>query len=306
MTTGRITESMLERSALGDLQRAVRRVADAQRRVSSGRDLVRPSDDPLRTARALAARNELALVRELRDNVRDASTWQDVADKALGNISDYLQRARELIVQGANDAVGQRGRDAIARELDEIIAAIKQEANASYAGRYVFAGTATQTRPYDPNGADTYAGDAGVIERAIGPGVRITVNVVRGGALLGQGQAANDGLILDTLRDAADQLRTGTPAALNALRTTTLQAVDRNLDELGRARAEVGATTQRLESADARLAELELSVGTLRSEAEDADMAKAITDLIAQQTAYQAALRAGANVLQTSLLDFLR
>ncbi|GBD46717.1 Flagellar hook-associated protein 3 [bacterium HR41] len=306
MTYLRITESMVERSSLADIQSAARRLADAQRRVSSGRDLVRPSDDPLRAAKAISLRNELALVGELRGNVDDAINWQEVADRALSNIGDYLQRARELIVQGANDPVGQRGREAIATEIDQIIDAIKQEANVTYGGRYIFSGTATQTAPYTPGGPDAYNGDAGVIERTIGPGVRIPVNVVRGGALLGQGQVANDGLILDTLRDAADQLRSGTPADLNALRSTTLQALDRNIDELSRARAEIGATQRRLEAAGSRLADLELTVRTLSSQTEDADMAEAITTFASQQTAYQAALRATASIVQTSLLDFLR
>jgi flagellar hook-associated protein 3 FlgL len=36
------------------------------------------------------------------------------------------------------------------------------------------------------------------------------------------------------------------------------------------------------------------------------DLAKALTDFTAQQSAYQAALKVGAQVIQPSLLDFLR
>ena len=42
------------------------------------------------------------------------------------------------------------------------------------------------------------------------------------------------------------------------------------------------------------------------SETEDADIAKTLIELNSQQTAYQASLKVGANILQTSLLDFLR
>ena len=42
------------------------------------------------------------------------------------------------------------------------------------------------------------------------------------------------------------------------------------------------------------------------SNTEDADMAKTLIDFSTQTSAYQAALKAGANIVQTSLMDFLR
>ena len=42
------------------------------------------------------------------------------------------------------------------------------------------------------------------------------------------------------------------------------------------------------------------------SDTEDADFAKTMLDLNSQSTAYQAALRAGASIVQSSLMDFLK
>ena len=42
------------------------------------------------------------------------------------------------------------------------------------------------------------------------------------------------------------------------------------------------------------------------SQTEDADIAETLIDLNSQTAAYQAALRAGASIVQTSLMDFLR
>ena len=61
-----------------------------------------------------------------------------------------------------------------------------------------------------------------------------------------------------------------------------------------------------LESALSRLSEVEESTLTQLSETEDADMAKTLIDFSSQQAAYQAALKAGANIVQSSLMDFLR
>jgi flagellar hook-associated protein 3 len=69
--------------------------------------------------------------------------------------------------------------------------------------------------------------------------------------------------------------------------------------------ASVGAKVQRLETTDTRLEDFKLNVTKLLSEVEDADIVKVATDLAAQQTAYQAALQAAAQMLQPSLLDFI-
>ena len=230
-----------------------------------------------------------------------------MTEVALSRITDVVQRARELLVQGASDSNSTAQRESIAKEIDQLIETAKTEGNGAYGGRYIFAGTETNTKPYNVGGTDVYGGDAGNIVRTIGPGVSVAVNM-RGSEFLGGDPlvAQPDGLLLTTLRDVATNLRGGTPAAANALRTTDLQALDRNLDNLTAIRATVGATTNRLETAVLRLRELEETSTEDLSKVEDADMAKTLTDFSLQQAVYQSALKTGANIVQNSLLDFLR
>ncbi len=300
----RITNSMVARTVLNDLTAVSGRLTATQRKLSSGRELGRPSDDPFRTARALELRKDLEASRQHQDNVREALAWQTVSDTALGKVTDAVQRARELVVQGSNDTAGATARSNLAQEVTALIDSIKQEANASYSGRFVFSGTLTTTRPYTVGGVDTFAGNAASISREIGPGVSIPINQI-GSTVLGNGAGA-DTLLLDTLRDVVTHLQGGTPADLNILRTTDLQQLDANLDLLSSVRAAVGATTNRLDTAALRLAELEESTLSLLSETEDADMAKTMVDFSMQQAVYQSALKSGANIVQVSLLDFLR
>lgn len=301
----RITHTMISRSALSDLTDVANQLARTQRKMSSGREITRPSDDPFAAGRALSLRTELEGIRQFQRNAADAVAWSTVTDTALGKLTDVVQRARELVIQGASDSAGQTARSNLADEIDQLVETAKQEANATYGGRFVFAGTATTTKPYANGGPDTYAGDAGGVAREIGGGVSVQVNVL-GSDVLGNGQAANDGRLLDVLRDVAQHLRGGTTADAVALRGVDLQGLDANLDTLNRIRSQVGATVNRVETAGARLAELEESANKLLSETEDADMAKTYIDFSMQQAVYQSALKAGANIVQSSLLDFLR
>ncbi|GAC1322085.1 MAG: flagellar hook-associated protein FlgL [Thermoleophilaceae bacterium] len=301
----RITNLMRQESILSDLNDISTRMSLTQERLASGKQISRPSDDPYGTSRALSLHIDLESVQQYQRNVQQGTSWQEITDSALSKISDTVQRARELTIQGATDSAGPSARQAAAAEIDQLIESVKQGADASYGGRFVFAGTATQTRPYAVGGSDVYAGDSGAVAREIGPGVSVQVNVL-GSALLGSGQAAADGKLLNVLRDISQHLKSGTAVDMNALRGTDLQRLDTNIAALVQVRATVGATTNRLSTAMSRLAEVEQSTTKLLSDVEDADMAKTMTDFSMQQSVYQSALRAGANIIQSSLLDFLR
>jgi len=70
--------------------------------------------------------------------------------------------------------------------------------------------------------------------------------------------------------------------------------------------AEIGGRQRRLELIDARFEQDFINYEEMRSRAEDADMAEVIMNLRMAETIYQAALSAGARVIQPSLMDFLR
>jgi flagellar hook-associated protein 3 FlgL len=300
----RVTNSMMNRSVLSDLNAVANRLTETQRKMASGKEINKPSDDPYGAGRALSLRGELEAMRQHGRNVDEALGWQTVTDTALGTIGDLAQRARELVVQGANDTLSETDRNAIAQEIDQIIAGMKQEANATYDGRYVFAGTDTAARPYDSTlgtGNDAFAGDQVIQQREIGPGVRLGVNVT-GDEILG-GAAGGAGNMLGVLRDIAAHLRSGDAESLGG---ADLSALDDEMDNLLAVQARVGAGMNRLETAKSRLLEVQEAATKMLSDVEDADMAKTIIDFNTQQAVYQSALKAGAQVIQPSLLDFLR
>ena len=300
----RITNGMISRSVLSDLNRADLQLNATQRRLSSGRQITKPSDDPYGTSRAMVLRNDLEGNRQYQRNISDAQAWTSVTDTALGKIGDTLSRVRELTVQAGSDTQGATARNAIASEIDQLIEGIKQEANASYAGHSVLGGTAVTQRPYGTGVAgDAYQGDSGAIIREIGPGVQIKVNATAD-TILGSG--GGDGKLIDTLRNISAHLKSGIPADIDALRTTDLSALTTQGDALSQVRASIGSISNRLDTAQSRLQEIEETTTKLLSDTEDADMAQTMVQFSQQQNAYQAALRSGANIVQASLLDYLR
>ena len=305
----RITSSMTTRSVLSDLNRIAAQQDLTRRQMSSGKAITKPSDDPYGAARAMSLRTDLAGVKQHQRNVDEAQSWMSATSTTLSSITDLAQKARELTVQGATDTLPQSGRDAIADQIDQLIAGMKQEGNATYDGRYVLGGSRTNTPPYDatltrtdPSVAtnDAYSGDAASQLREIGPGVTLAVNV-HGDEVLG-GASGSSGDLLGVLRDIATHLRSGDTAALGG---GDIKAVSDQIDNLLAVQARVGAGMNRLDTASSRLAQIEESTTSMLSNTEDADMAEVITNYSTQQAVYQSALNAGARIVQTSLLDFL-
>jgi flagellar hook-associated protein 3 FlgL len=299
----RITQSMLSRTLLTDLQDVSSRLAATQAKLSSGKEITKPSDDPFGTSRALQFRSDIAQSDQYLRNVQEAGAWQNVTDTALGQMGDIALRARDLLVQGASDAVGQPGRDAIATEIDQLVEGLKSAGNTQYAGRYVFSGQATTTPPYQAGANDQYLqGNAALqanpnVVREIGPGVHVAINVT-GQSVIGDDTTG----LLATLRQISADLRSGNAAALQS---GDLAALDAGHQAVTTARANVGALTNRLDSAQNRIQDLEDSSKKLLSDTEDADMAKTLIDFSTQQAVYQSALKSGAQIIQPSLMDFL-
>jgi flagellar hook-associated protein 3 FlgL len=302
--TMRITQGMTNRQVLHDLGATKARLAQEQREISSGKRITRPSDDPFGAGRTLQLAGELEGYKQFKSNVDDGTGWVTATETALGQITNIVQRARELLVQGGNDSNGQVAREGIAAEIEALTESVKQEANVTYDDRYIFSGTATETRPYELGANDEYSGDEGAIERTIGTGVQLQVNV-NIQSVLGEGAGAEDDKLLDVMRDIAADLRAGTPESAEALRGTDLERLSDNLDELTRVRAVVGATTNRLQTAGTRLEQLQEASLNQLSQVWNVDMAEALLNYGTEQTAYETALRAGSTLIQPSLMDFL-
>ena len=170
--------------------------------------------------------------------------------------------------------------------------------NPSYAGRRIFAGQQTQTVPFVEDVAGqaslvTYAGDTGSVQREIGKGQQMPVNL-NGDAIFSP--------LIQNLISFRNALNTND---LNSVSTTSGQ-LKTNLDTVLQARGEIGARTRRLDLEDTRLSDVTLQLQTSIAGVEDADITQEVVDLQTRQTALQAALAATGRSLTTSLLDFLR
>jgi flagellar hook-associated protein 3 FlgL len=107
------------------------------------------------------------------------------------------------------------------------------------------------------------------------------------------------------LFSALNQLQSGLAANDTSIVQASLGSFDSALDAVSTARAQIGARTNRLDSLKQRQDSVSVNLTGLLSQVKDVDMASAITNFTMAQTVYQASLKASAQSMQISLLDYL-
>ncbi len=303
MSVQRITHNMMSTSMLADIQRTSSQMAKTSAEISSGRRISSPSDDPVGATRSLVLKSSLSANDGYKAAAEAARGWTQTTEGALNSIVDIVQGTRELIVQANNDTLQPSDRAKLAAKLGEMLEQVKATGNARYGDQYVLSGQRSDIPPYAQGASDTYAGDTGAVIRTIGPNQPVQINVT-GDTVLGG--TPGDGKLLDTMRTAIANLTGGTPADLTNLRGPLLQQLTGNLDQILTARAQVASAAVRSELASDRIDEIKVTTTDQLSQVIDTDYADAITRYSSQKTIYQAALQAGAQVIQPSLMDFLR
>lgn len=145
----RITNQWIINSFLRTINKNYTNLSKTQIQISSGKQIQLPSDNPVNSSLILARRTELFEGYQYIKNISRTTEWLDNTDSALTQLETALQRARELAVQGANDTLTQVDRDAIAKEIEQLIDHILNIANTNVAGEFIFAGTNTKTKPFE-------------------------------------------------------------------------------------------------------------------------------------------------------------
>jgi flagellar hook-associated protein 3 FlgL len=302
---GRVTNQMSAQMTLSGIETALDRLDTTQQELSTGKSINEPSDNPSGTALTLSLNTQLSDLNSYSNQVTDGTGWSQASTSALSDITNSVQRIQELTTEAANGTQTAADMQASAQEVNQLIDEIKQDANTQYNGQYVFSGTATSTQPYASGSNDSYAGNIGQVTRTIGPNTTLAVNAnlqsVLGTGQTVSGQPAGDGLLLNTLRNVADDMQSGNSSAVNS----EMSALTTNLNSLTGLSANVGAIQDRLQMASSRIETMQTSDTQVLSNTQDADMASTEISYSTQQAALTAALQAGASIVQQSLMNFL-
>jgi flagellar hook-associated protein 3 FlgL len=315
--TQRITTQMVDNSTVNAIDNDLNQLDQTQEELSTGFQINEPSDNPVGASITLSLQDQISSYSQYQENISEGSAVAGTESSSLSQILSTVQGAQELVTEAANGTLNSSDLQDAAAQVLQYIGEIKETANTQYDGSYVFSGSSVNTAPYDADssGADTFEGNTDSISYGIGPSTQLPVsanlyNVLGNGTTTGTAAASNgggavnadgSGGLLATLRTVYSDLESGNQNDLQN-QITNLQT---NQDSLLDLQANVGATQDRLQMASSRITSLSATDTTELSNVYDTDMPVATTQFSTEQAGYEAALQSTADIIQTSLLNFL-
>lgn len=306
----RVATNSLLNSMLLNIQKNLGKVSSYQKKLSTGKQLTKPSDNPIDTAKALSFRQAISNTEQYKRNIDDTLGWLDSTDVALTQMSSSVQKIRDIILQAANDTTNADNRAIMSDEIEIIKQSIIEIANTTHAGRYIFSGSMTKSSPLDV--LYNYAGDSLGLSREISRGNSISANITAGDILRVDTTApynAGANSILTTLDNLITLLNQEKDFGLRPPASgiaAYLNQVDPVFENLTNTASNIGVQINRLYDIQSKHEDALLNLTGLLSRKEDVDMTRLITQLQIAENVHEASLAAAARIIQPSLMDFLR
>jgi flagellar hook-associated protein 3 FlgL len=290
-----MTGNIIKRTAIDNLGRNLREIVDAQRKISSGKRIDSASDDPTAAAGAMRASSSIRAIAQYQRNIDSSKGRLDLEEGVLDRLTESIERAKELSLAQAGSTGNQSTRAIAKVEVDQLLAFAKDLANTRHEGEFLFGGTASATQPITSTTPPFTAS----------PPTGSRQNEIQSGMFMKTNHNATE-IFLDT----------GTLAALEQLSTALGNndgaAVGAAADALDTAHAglqnlvgEVGVRSSQLEITSANLSALDVQLQSIRSNLQDVELEKTVTELAQRQTAYQTAMLATSRLMGMSLADYL-
>lgn len=297
----RIADNMLTRGYLKNLSVNQQNVQKFHQQLSSMKEVSKPSDNPLLVSQIMELKENIIQNEQYQTTLTDAKDWTDMQDAALSNATDSLMRISTLVQSAANGTMNESDRLVVKAEVETEMQTFVDSLNTNFGGRYIFGGTKTTILPFEITKADDgsitgiqYKGKKQNISREISSGVNLDL-MTDGSKLL------NSDKMGDLFVKITDALQKDDVAALSNLLADTTASIDHVVTF----RTEIGAISNRLDSALSRNESQDLNLQEMLSSKEDIDIAQKYMQFSMEQVAYQASLQMGTKVLSTTILDYL-
>ena len=261
----------------------------ASQRLSSGKKINTAADDAAGLAISDKMRAQIRGLDMAAKNAEDATSLIQTAEGSLTEVTNMVQRIRELAVQAGNDTNTHEDRSKIAKEMVQLYEEID-----AIAGRTEFNGKALTTGAFAAgNGLHFQIGANG------GQNLNLNIGTMTASAL--------NSSFGGNIRDRIGSLANGSDSISGASWSGFLTHIDSALATVNDQRAKLGASQNRLDYTIKNLNVSSENLSAAKSRIEDTDMAKEMMNLTAANVLQQAAtsMLAQANQAPQSITQLL-
>ena len=262
------------------LARNERALGAAMEKLSTGSKINSAADDAAGLAMAAKFTSQINGLDMAVKNANDGISMISTAEGALNEVSNMLQRMRELAVQSSNGTMTGDDRTYMDKEYQQL------------------------DKEIDRIEKNTQWNSTNVLDGTVGSSGTVTFQV---SANFTSGSPSNDVIQVNFGSLATDTASLGDVKTMSAA-NTAIGAVDTAIKAVNEQRATFGAASNRLEHAVDNMSNVRVNAEASRSRIEDTDYAKTTSELAKAQIIQQAgtAMLAQANQSAQSVLSLLR
>lgn len=156
----RVTDRQRVDALLTAIQGLRGNIFERNEQIASGKRVNRPSDDPAAAERINQFRNVLRTTERRLATVNEGTGRLNLSDSVLETAGYTFQRGKELAIQMRNDTNTAVERRNAAQEVQQLLLGLAGIANTQLNGRFLFAGSQTQTEPFVLGSVSGSAGTA--------------------------------------------------------------------------------------------------------------------------------------------------
>ena len=310
----RVTSNSFPTALQYQLESLATKQARLQSQAATGQRFSAPSEDPRATRKVLELQQEARRLTQYNENI-------DLSNEKLNSIYGAVQALKKVSDRAGELAAmvdDMKSKDQLAayrQEINQLIEQSVQIANTNNQFGYVFAGTRSNAEAYEIS-----RNEVGEISGAVYKGTTDTVGIeiAKGSSLSVQMPGSNtsesgvqglfetrEGSFFQHLIELRDKLDGGTREDVAYIRETVAKNLMKDESNVIYHISRVGALEARLETAKTMGSRRIAAANEFVSKEVDADLAKTLVQLNEIQTAYMAALKSGATIMNQSLLDYV-
>ena len=150
-----------------------------QDQLTTGQQYLVPSENPSSALNTIVLQTRLERQQQFKANVQTDRSLLGATENALSSVSEVVNTAKSLLLRGVGETVSDSEREGLATEVGGLIDQVLNSANSKFRGRFLFAGTGTNSAPFELTGSGNvrYTGNSQQISSFIDASQQIVNNL---------------------------------------------------------------------------------------------------------------------------------
>ena len=214
-----VSTKLLNQQQISQFGKLNSNIADIQERISTGKNILRASDDPVAAANLSVAKEQSLLLSQFQRNIDYAESRLNMTDQTLQESINVLLRINELTAMAGNGALDSEGHLAITTEMKQLKEVLLGLANTTDArGIGIFSGYNAMSKPFEVagDGSVNYLGDRGQSHLQISENMTVATNIDGGSAFMRINTDGGRRNLFDIVDSGINTVKTASTIALQA------------------------------------------------------------------------------------------